>query len=95
MLLFFQSVDTSIWLGTKYSHKGWICVVVSEDPMIKTVTYKYPENELNEIENTWFKRETGIQNYQQVKYDPYIIERHEESFSDFQSDDEEQYEEEE
>lgn len=94
--MFNKLTDTTKWLGKKYANKGWICVVVSEDCMEKTVSYEYPDLDLSDIENTWFKRDCGIQNYQQVKYDPYIIDKpqfnfdSDDDFDDYESDDGEQ-----
>lgn len=66
-------VNRSGWLGPYYVKKGWICVIVPEDVMQRTVTYEYPELELKHIEETWFRAELGIKNYNQVKYMPYEI----------------------
>ena len=64
------------WPSSKKVVKGWTCVVEpTEDNFVdRSLTYEYPEINLSDIEDTWFRRELGVKDYQRVKYDPVILE---------------------
>ena len=64
------------WPSSKKVVKGWTCVVEpTEDNLYdRSITYQYPEMNLSNIEDTWFRRELGVKNYQRVKYDPIVLE---------------------
>ena len=78
----------SKWPGSKKVLKGWICVLVpGEDNSIdKCVSYEYQELTLAGIEDTWFNHQLGVKNYQQVKYDPIVIENYDDYDSDMDED---------
>ena len=72
------------WPSSKKVVKGWTCVVEPTEDNLddRSLTYEYPEINLSDIEDTWFRRELGVKDYQRVKYDPVILESYSNDDSD-------------
>tara|TARA_B110000208_G_scaffold167639_1_gene207217 strand:+ start:881 stop:1306 length:426 start_codon:yes stop_codon:yes gene_type:complete len=88
--LFNRVVRTnSKWFDSSKVLRGWNCIIYpEEDNMIdRTIQYVYPEVNLSELEDVWFHPELNVKNYQQMKYEPYIIDNHSYNYDEDEDDD--------